>query len=54
MAVPGFISSFICLKYQKEKYRKLKVISNKKDQNLNDGKNDEIQKDNKNEINEEI
>ena len=54
VAVPGFISSFICLKYQKEKYRKLKVISNKKDQNLNDGKNDEIQKDNKNEINEEI
>ena len=51
VAVPGFISSFICLKYQKEKYKKLKVLDNKKNINLKDEKNNGIQK--RNEINEE-
>ena len=48
IAVPGFLASFICLKYQKEKYRKLKIIGDKKDGNIND----EIQK--SNEIKEEF
>ena len=52
IAVPGFLASFICLKYQKEKYRKLKIIDDKKDESINDGKNDGIQK--INEIKEEF
>ena len=51
VAVPGFLASFICLKYQKEKYRKLKVLNDKKNANLNNGKKDENLK--SNEKNEE-
>ena len=46
MAVPGFLASLICLKFQKEKYRKLREEGNVEEKNENE-------KHSENEINED-
>ena len=41
MAIPGFLSSLICVKFQKEKYSKLKNINDEEEKEniLNENEN---------------